>query len=109
MTEKQSEKSYEQLCYIMIVQFSQQQSVWREKIKFYEVKQESSECFSEFYARVKSLAVNCEFGERLEETLKDKLMSSLRKGKLLHRFCEESIKKSLKELVQIGDAERNGK
>ncbi|KAJ8965557.1 hypothetical protein NQ314_004057, partial [Rhamnusium bicolor] len=98
---KPSEKSYEQLCDIMFEQFSQQQSVWRERIKFYEVKQESSECFSEFYARVKSLAVNCEFGERLEETLKDKLMSGLKKGKLLDRLCEESIKKSLKGLVQL--------
>ncbi|KAJ8930401.1 hypothetical protein NQ314_016796 [Rhamnusium bicolor] len=53
---KPLEKSYEQLCDIIIEQFSQQQSVWRERIKFYEVKQESNVCFSGFYARVKSLA-----------------------------------------------------
>ncbi|KAJ8965721.1 hypothetical protein NQ314_003944 [Rhamnusium bicolor] len=96
------DNSYDQLCEILSQQFAHHPSVWRERIKFCNAKQENGESFGDFYARLKSLSVNCKFGNRLESVLKDRLMSGLHSGKILDRLCEEDISKSLNEMVKLG-------
>ncbi|KAJ8914896.1 hypothetical protein NQ315_016048 [Exocentrus adspersus] len=99
---KPNEKTYDALCDILSQQFASQASVWRERLKFYAAQQETGEKLADFYARIKSLSVNCKFGANLDSILKDRLMSGLRSGKILDRLCEEEITKSLNDMVRLG-------
>ena len=49
-----------------------------ERFKFYKRNQESHESVSTFVAALKSLAATCNFGDKLEEMLRDRLVMSLR-------------------------------
>ncbi|KAJ8933974.1 hypothetical protein NQ314_013665 [Rhamnusium bicolor] len=102
------DKNYEELSDLLKKQFSPQVSKWRERIKFYEAKQKLSETISEWYARIKNLAVNCEFGTSLETILKDRLVSGLQKGRVLDRLCEEDTEKTLKQMVELAMKKESG-
>ncbi|KAJ8931364.1 hypothetical protein NQ314_015731 [Rhamnusium bicolor] len=54
-----------------------------------------------WYARIKNLAIPCSFGNLLEEILKDKFITGLKKGKILDRLCEEEATKKVQELLEI--------
>ncbi|KAJ8916931.1 hypothetical protein NQ315_013403 [Exocentrus adspersus] len=81
--------------------YGPQTNVWRERRKFYEAKQEINENVADYYARIRSLAVNCNFQVNLTEVLKDKLISGLKRGPILDWVCKEEISKSLEELVML--------
>ncbi|KAJ8931113.1 hypothetical protein NQ314_016014 [Rhamnusium bicolor] len=89
-------KTYEQLCELLKCQFGVHVSVWRERKKFYEIRQ-TDETVAEWYAKVRSHAVSCKFGADLSKILKDKLAS----GKILDRMCEEEVDKPIEELLSL--------
>ena len=95
------DKSYEELNILMTDQFSPVVSVWRERIRFYIAHQNERESVSEWYARVRNLAVNCKFGEQLTSILRDKFVCGLKGGPVQDRLCEEDEKKSLEALFQL--------
>ncbi|KAH0822303.1 hypothetical protein GEV33_000488 [Tenebrio molitor] len=92
-------KTYAELCQLLVKQYSPQVSEWRERIKFYDLQQEINESISEWYARIRSASVNCNFGAQLTEVLKNKFVVGLRKGKILDRICEEPTTEELSKLV----------
>ncbi|KAJ8914042.1 hypothetical protein NQ315_017561, partial [Exocentrus adspersus] len=94
-------KAYTDLCSLLKKQFSPQISVFRKRIEFYEARQKQGETINEWYARMKNLAVNCNFGNLLEPILKDKLVTGLTKGKILDRLCEEDEAKGIQELLEL--------
>lgn len=93
-------KPYEELCDILNKQFTAHVSVFRKRIEFYECKQ-TTENINEWYAKIKKMAVQCKFKNFLEENLKDKFVTGLRKGAVLDRLCEEDESRSLQELLTL--------
>lgn len=57
-----------------------------------------------WFARVKSGAMSCGFNNTLEENVRNKFLTGLRKGPVLDKMCEESLEKTTQELVQIAVA-----
>ena len=49
-----------------------------ERFKFYSRKQEANENVTSFLAGLKSLAVTCSFGDKLEEALRDRIVMGLK-------------------------------
>ncbi|KAJ8912297.1 hypothetical protein NQ315_017330 [Exocentrus adspersus] len=87
------EKSYEVLCSSLDGQYNVQLSAWRERKKFYELRQ-TDENVSEWYAKVRSYAINCKFRPSLDKVLKDK-------------FRTGDEEKSVLELVTIAQKVEN--
>ncbi|KAJ8931657.1 hypothetical protein NQ314_015372 [Rhamnusium bicolor] len=94
-------KSFDELCGLLKRQFSPRVSTFRKRIEFYEARQNATESINEWYARIKNLAIPCSFGNLLEEILKDKFITGLKKGKILDRLCEEEATKKVQELLEI--------
>ncbi|KAJ8969836.1 hypothetical protein NQ317_005286 [Molorchus minor] len=95
------DKTFEDICVLLKRQFSPRISVFRKRIEFYEAKQNLTETINEWYARIKNLAIPCSFRSLLEEVLKDKFVTGLRRGKILDRLCEEEATKTMQELLEI--------
>ena len=82
-------KTFEGLCEILTKQFSPKITVFKERKEFYDLRQMENEPINSWYARIKSKAVKCEFGNLLEEHLREKFITGLKPGKILDRMCEE--------------------
>ncbi|XP_023248186.1 uncharacterized protein K02A2.6-like [Copidosoma floridanum] len=94
-------KAYAELCDIMKKHFSSQISVFHERKRFYQLRQEPFESVSQWYARVKKGAVNCEFENELEGRIKDIFVAGMKEGKIIDRIMEESHQASLRQLLEM--------
>ena len=95
------EKSYDELVELLKRQYAPHISVMRERIKFYQVEQQEHETINEWNVRIRRLATNCRFGQRLEDVLKDKFLAGIKKGKILDRLCEEDETRSFTEILTL--------
>ncbi|KAJ8980510.1 hypothetical protein NQ317_007930 [Molorchus minor] len=75
------DKTLEDICVLLKRQFSPRISVFRIRIEFYEAKRNLTETINEWYVRIKNLAIPCSSEILLEEVLKDKFVTGLRRGK----------------------------
>lgn len=83
------EKTFDELCELLNKQFVKKTSVFRERCNFYNAKQQANETISAWFARVKSLSIDCKFGERFDGILLDRFISGLKPSPVLDRLCEE--------------------
>lgn len=84
------EKSFDELCELLNKQFVVKTSVFRERCNFYTAKQQKKETVSAWFARIKSLSIDCKFGERFDDILLDRFISGLKPSPVLDRLCEEN-------------------
>ena len=70
--------TFDELVKTLTNHYKPQVIVIYERFKFYRRCQESHENVSAFVAALKSLAATCDFGDKLEEMLRDKLVMGLR-------------------------------
>ncbi|XP_018396209.1 PREDICTED: uncharacterized protein K02A2.6-like [Cyphomyrmex costatus] len=94
-------KTFDELCNLLETQFSPRTSVWRKRIEFYKMQQMQDESITKYYARLKSLAALCNFGNDLNNVLRDRFVSGLLSGKILDRLCEETETKTIQELLEL--------
>lgn len=94
-------KPFDELCNLLKKQYSPQVSIFRERIKFYKAQQETYETVSQWYARLKTLSVDCKFGETLDGILLDRFISGLRNPLVLDRICEEDETMLLAKAIEI--------
>ncbi|KAJ8955205.1 hypothetical protein NQ314_006922 [Rhamnusium bicolor] len=80
--QKIKEKTFQQLCELLSSQFKSQVSAWRERRKFYALRQAEDEQVSEWYVRIRSAAVTYNFGTELMKILAYGL-SVLTNGKIV--------------------------
>ncbi|KAJ8938917.1 hypothetical protein NQ314_011293 [Rhamnusium bicolor] len=73
------EQTYEKLCKFLSEHYGTQVSIWRERQKFYCLQQLDDMSMADWYAKVRSAAVNCQFGENLSLILKDKFVTGIQK------------------------------
>ncbi|KAJ8910811.1 hypothetical protein NQ315_003685 [Exocentrus adspersus] len=64
-------------------------------------KQEVAEPVAEWYARLRSLAINCDFKTRLPEVLKDKFVAGLNAGPVLDKVCELEDNRTLDDILKL--------
>lgn len=81
-------------------QFSPIVSIYAERTKFYDARQGESETVTEWYTRIRSLAVLCEFGDHLEHALKDKFITGSHKGPVLDKLYELEPAETLAKCVE---------
>lgn len=79
-------KKYEELCEILDTQYTPPTIVFSERKKFHVATK--NESVAEWYARVKSLALNCKFGTHLEAFVLNQFVMGL-PSQIFERLCEE--------------------
>ena len=70
--------TFQELVTALTNHYKPQVIVIYERFRFYKRTQEPHETVSTFIAALKSLAATCDFGDRLEEMLRDKLVTGLK-------------------------------
>ena len=95
------DKTYDELCTLLRKQFSPTTCTYRERIEFYDARQEENETINEWYARIHKLGINCDFRQQLNHVLKDKFICSMKKNTIRERLCEEKPEQTLEKLVEI--------
>ncbi|KAJ8985432.1 hypothetical protein NQ317_017064 [Molorchus minor] len=93
-------KKFQELSQLLNHQFSAAKSIWRERVKFYELSQ-GTRSISEYYAAVRGMATKCNFGTDLPNILKDKFVTGLSPGKVLDRLCEKEESATLENLYAL--------
>lgn len=96
------EKTFDELCELLNKQFVVKTSVFRERFNYYNAKQLANESISNWFARIKSLSIDCKFGDRFDAILLDRFISGLRPSPILDRLCEEDEEKlTIQQALEI--------
>lgn len=101
---KPESKAYDDLVKLFDVHFAKVKSPLAERWKFYEAKKMDSEEVREWAARVRSLAVNCEFGAELEVCLRDKFIFGFSRGPILDRLLEEKVSTAFEDVIAVAES-----
>lgn len=84
-------KSYEQLIDLCGKYFMHRTTVFGNRRKFYEAKQELEEPLYRWLNRVQELASGCLFGDRFDLSVLDKFIVGLSSTEMITRLCDEGI------------------
>jgi hypothetical protein len=96
-----AEKNYEELCALLKEYYTPKTSSFRERKSFYNLQKSTTESINDWLVRIRSAAVNCEFGASLPTVLCDRFITGLPDGKILDRICEEDVDITLKRAVDL--------
>lgn len=96
--------SYVELVKILKEQFVRKTVTYKERRRFYEATQNSGETIREYYNKIKSLAVNCDFGAELSNVLRDKFICGVKLGPVFDRLCDEKSDLTLDKCLEIAFA-----
>ena len=78
---KPAEKTYGELVDVMKRHLKPKPPVIAERFKFHRRNQREGETVAQYLAVLRELTENCEFGDKLDETLRDRLVCGLKKAK----------------------------
>lgn len=80
--------TYEDLCEFLKSQYTPPTIIFRERKKFYSAEKSDGETVSTWFARIKKLALDCQFGNQLDAVVLDRFVCGMQ-GKIFERLCEE--------------------
>ena len=98
--EKPSTKTFAELKAALQCHFDPKSLVITERFYFHRRCQQSGESIAEYITKLRRLATNCEFGEYLEQTLRDRLVCGLNHEPTQKRLLSESSL-SLAKAIEI--------
>lgn len=109
--ETPSSKSFEELRQLLRNHLSPKPSVIGERAKFHRRSQTEDETISEFVAEIRRLAQTCEFGNFLDESLRDRFVCGLRRVDIQrHLFSEDkhlTFQKAVERALSLEAAIKN--
>lgn len=95
-------KSYDELISLLESHFVIKMSLFKARRIFYTAGQSRKESVNEWFTRVKTMAVNCGFGDReLAPILKDRFVSGLSYGPVFDSVADESPKMNVDNIIRI--------
>ncbi|XP_044744348.1 uncharacterized protein K02A2.6-like [Coccinella septempunctata] len=97
------DKSYNSLLELFDKHFTPKKSVLAERYKFFAAKKDSYENIKEWAARIRSLAVSCEFGQELDICLRDRFVCGFEKGAILDRLLEEKKEITFEQAINVAE------
>lgn len=93
--------TFKDLIEIFNKHFGSQICVFAERLKFYSAVKAPQENMKEWAARVRGLAVHCEFSTELQVMLRDRFIMGLEKGPVRDRLFEETNLISFVDAIRI--------
>ena len=88
-------KDFATLCTTLIVYYGPKSSVIAQRCTFHKRRQLPGKSIADFIAEIRRLAIFCDFGTHLDDTLRDQFVSSLRNEAILKRLLSEETLKLL--------------
>ena len=88
--EKPGDKSFDAISTALCNHFEPKRSVITERFHFHKRDQAAGESISDFDAALRKLATHCQFGDTLQETLRDRFVCGLRHDAIQRRLLSES-------------------
>ena len=110
--DKPSAKSYPDLKAVLLSHFKPKPLTIYERFKFHKAVQKDTENAAQYIAKLRGLAHHCEFGQFLEDSLRDKFVCGLRSIKIQQRLLQTerlTLKKALDIAQTMENAEMNAK
>lgn len=109
-----SSKTYAALCDLMKTQYTPPVIVYQERKNFYAACMAPNETVVAWFARIKKLAINCKFGNTLDDVVKDKFIMGLPQ-KIFDSLCEndesltlaDALKKAMLKETKINQSHAN--
>ena len=101
--DKVTDFNFEQLVEKVKAHQSPRPSVIAQRFKFNSRARQGGESIASFVAELRKLAEHCEFGDMLEDMLRDRLVSGIEDIEIQHRLLSES-KLTLKRALEIASA-----
>lgn len=95
-----SAKSYSDVCKLLKGHFTPVVSIFAERSKFYDAKQNDGESITEWSNRLRSLAIHCEFNDHLGTVLRDKFVTGTAKGPILDKLFELESEQTFAQCVE---------
>lgn len=93
-------KSFAYIAAALRNHFEPKRSVIAERFHFHKREQGVGETIAEFDAALRKLAVHCQFGEKLETSLRDRFVCGLRHDAIQHRLLSETTYADLPQSIQ---------
>ena len=93
-------KAFEQLCEIMERHYLET-LVLKKRREFNSLHQFRSETVIEWFTRIKEVAAQCDYGEQLDNRIKDQFVNGMEEGKILDWVLKASYKISLQNFIEI--------
>ena len=84
------EYEYDQLCKQLSIYYRHPKNLYKNRSMFYKAHKDDTQSVSEWYANVKKLASDCEFGAYVEQILADKFITAIGSEKIFNKLCEEN-------------------
>ena len=106
--QKPREKSFEELAATLRCHFEPKPLVIAERFHFHRRNQASGESISDYVAELRRLATNCEFGDYLEQALRDRFVCGIRHENTQKRLLTEAnltLTKAIETACNIEAAE----
>ena len=97
------DKSFAELKALLKAHYDPKPLVIAERFRFYRRDQTAEESISEFLVELRRLAAHCEFGQFLDEALRDRLVCGLRNDAIQKRLLSEADV-TLAKAVQIASS-----
>lgn len=96
------DKSYKELCAALSLHFTPPVIVHKERRTFFRAQrgENGPETVNDWIVRIKNLAANCKFGDKLPDHLVNKFVDGL-SGKAFDRICEETEALTLEKAQEI--------
>ena len=104
--------SYGDLSAVLMAHFEPKPLLIAERFHFYQRKQAEGETTAQFVAELRRLATHCEFDERLDDALRDRLVCGLRNESVQKRLLSEAgltFKRALELALGMESADANAK
>lgn len=83
-----AKKKYKELCDMLKMHYSPPVIIFRERRNFLDAKKREEESVAAWYARLKKLAMECKYGQQLEQFVLNKFVTGL-EGRIFEKLCEE--------------------
>ncbi|XP_044764458.1 uncharacterized protein K02A2.6-like [Coccinella septempunctata] len=96
-------KSFDALIQLFDRHFQPKKSVLAERFKFFASRKEPEETIREWAARLRSLAVSCEFEAELDICLRDRFVCGFGKGIILDRLLEEDKNITFEQAITVAE------
>lgn len=110
---KPSEKSYEELIACLTSHYVTKKSTVAERYEFYKYKQVERQSVKDFVVEIKKKATGCDFGDFLNQALRDKLVCGVTSEALIKKFLTEgkvlTFEKAYEIAIAFESAERESK
>lgn len=84
-------KTYDELVLLLQNQFIGKTIMFKERKKFYDVKQDECESVLNLFNKIQALSVKCKFGDQLDKIICDKFICGLNRNGVFERLCDEKV------------------